>query len=60
MELPLQIRQDQEVMAMMVYFTFLRPPKQESHHQIQFNVIPRIPFLLRGSYSSSEDAVSVL
>ena len=43
--LPLYFRVDLGVMEMKSYFTLLRAPEVESHHQIQFSVIPRTPLL---------------
>ena len=42
--LPLWFRLDLGVMAMKGYFTLPRAPELESHHHIQFSVIPRISF----------------
>ena len=40
--LPLRVRVDQGAMVMKGSSTFPKPPKLEPHHQIEFNVIPKI------------------
>ena len=36
----LQVRENLGLMAMKGYFTLLRVPELETHHQMQFTVIP--------------------
>ena len=43
--LPLRVKVDPGVMAMKAYSTLLKPPELEPHHQMQFTVIPKTPFL---------------
>ena len=57
--LPMLINVDPRVMAMKGHCTFPRSPELKLHHQMHFSVITRILLLQRGSYSSSEDTVSV-
>ena len=39
--LPLQIRVDLGIMAVNGYSTLSRSPELESHHQMQFSILPR-------------------
>ena len=40
-------------------YTLLRAPKQKPHHQMQFILISKTPFLRETSHSSAGDTVSV-
>ena len=55
---------DLGLMAMKGYSTLPRSPELKPHHQIQFNIIPRMPVFLGWvgdeSYSSLGDIVSSL
>ena len=46
--LPLGIRVELRVIAVKRYFTLTRSPELETHHLMQFSLIPRTPLLVCG------------